>query len=109
MSTTDVDEIWFAHKLRPSEQMRNRKWYCFDLDVISLYQDGGRGRSIHLRTSVKQPAMASEPVAVLYLQLAQLRISGRTAMQQWTNLSFHSLIPIKYKDGLVGKTAAGSA
>ena len=26
--------------------MRNRKLYCFDLDVISLYQDGGRGRSI---------------------------------------------------------------
>ena len=42
-----------------------------------------------LRTPVSQLAMASEPVAVLYLQLALLRISaGRTVMRLWTNSQF---------------------
>jgi len=37
---------------------------------------------------LSQLPLASEPVAVLYLQLAQLRITGRTVMQQWTNSQF---------------------
>jgi len=52
--------------------------------VEGIYSNYYRNcRVPHLRTPVSQLAMASEPVAVLYLQLALLRISGRTVMQQW--------------------------